>query len=194
MSKFSKIDLRRLVVSARSLYCVIEVSKIYLLSVEANPTTPPPGIFTKTYPFKSVGVVLSSLLVFAIFGVGALTKVFSAIVERVVILMVTFFSVSTGEYDAVHRYVSTHASARPIPCSVKGLQLLVEFSEPVPFRKPVVVFNVNDCVLPLRKWNQTIGLVERLNNFVSYNTSFWHVLPPRRMCFSRHFNIGGFYA
>jgi hypothetical protein len=62
-------------------------------------------------------------------------------------------------------------------------------SAPVPLFEKLKVGHVNNCILALRKWNQAVGWVERLNNRVSFHAFFHRSSSQGLLEFSRYFNM-----
>jgi hypothetical protein len=65
-----------------------------------------------------------------------------------------------------------------IPHGIKAFVVLAPPSVPIPLRNMLKVSGVNDGILALRQWNNSVGLVKRLDNFVSCYTIFSHCATP----------------
>ncbi len=123
---------------------------------------------------KSSGVVFHHSSPASILRRTALPKILTAIIKHVVVFVVALFARTASETLPMHRYIlplsifrtGQRATGKPT------VSLQVPASPPVELRQRGEVGSINDGVFTLRKWNQTVGFIERLNNRVSLHAVF----------------------
>lgn len=168
----------RNVVNVRCFLFGQESAQVVTLAVHPNLSGPLVRRFVPCHTFVTTRVVQLLATVSCILLPRAFSQVMAAVIQRVSVSVVSFFSWLTTKYKTVHPFFlirpSVKTSTMPVPVSV-----------PRPLREPIKIFGVNNRSLSFGQRDIAVGWVERLNNFVSHHTLFWHVLPHRRMCFSR---------
>jgi hypothetical protein len=106
-----------------------------------------------------------------ILGMAAFSKIVSAIIQSVSIPMVDLLSWESVHNQTVHSTVTVFGAGLG---SVETFCIFIPIGPPIPLREPFKIFGINDCSLSSCERNQAVRLIERLDNFVSANTAFWH--------------------
>jgi hypothetical protein len=96
----------------------------------------------------------------------AFSDVVAAVIQRVVVFVVRELSGLAGKNHSVH--VLVVARADDVECSSVRIPQCV----PVPLQKEFVVRSIDNGILFSGKWNNLVGWVKRLNNFVSADATF----------------------
>lgn len=187
VGKLSMILLGSLVIGVRRFFFGREASQMYALVIERDECSPSLGKGTPKNTLINATGNFCLKTIATILSIRTLSKIFSSVVQSVVIPVVAFFSSFAPGDDSVH----SDGFSICTPVNVEILGRWTPIRGPVPLRKPVEVLNVDNRVLSLRQWDKSVRFIEWLNNFVSDNTLLGHVLPPSRMCFSRYFSTGG---
>ena len=103
---------------------------------------------------------------------GALPEIFSAIVERVTVFMVSILPEIAIQNYLVRWPPLLKATHRAACRCVKLLRVESFLGKPIPFGEPSVIRSINYGSLALRKGNEAVRFVQRLHNFVSSHTGF----------------------
>lgn len=191
LSELAVIELGRFIICVSRLFFLREVSKVYVFFVDFELGNPFRPQLVPTNTLKATGVVRLLPSVLSILCMGTLSKVLFSIIQSVVIPMVYFATRWLSHDESSHLDITVTFFGTSLSDCIKALASGTPMCTPIPLREPSKIFKVNDCCLSARQWDVAVRFAKRLNNFVSDNTWFWHVLPLRRMCFSRYFITGG---
>jgi hypothetical protein len=133
---------------------------MYRFSVNLDVRTPFIQGSMPSNSLKTTGIMRRLPDVRSILHTACGTKIFSSIVQRVMIFMVGFLAgretkdnssdLNTSHVGGVPHCIETPDAWTP-PC------------EPIPLRKPLEVSDIYNCDSSLCQWNKTIGLVKRLD-------------------------------
>lgn len=141
---------------------------------------------------ESAHVVAAHPTILRVFDVRTFAQILSAVVQSVMVFVVAFFSRFQSENHTVHGYrLSAFILRRSRTAieSVVSAPISAAGGEPIPLRKPIKIGSINYRVLALRKWNKTVGLVERLNNLVSFHGELHGSSSKGLVNFSRYLTI-----
>lgn len=170
--KFTMNFPRRFIVCASSIFFCWEIpyKRVFFSMADAStPTTailPISGLIPKD-SLESAGVSLSFANVPAVTDVRSRTKIFSAVVQSIAVYMISKLSIFAPKDFFVHVDKSTFGYAEKSD-RIK-LPTGMAMGLPIPLTKPFKIFNANNSVLSLSKWNKSIGLINRLDHFMSLN-------------------------
>lgn len=133
---------------------------------------PKAACFIPMNSFVAGGIAALDRLIVSVLFPCALSQIIAAIVERIVIFMVSFLSWSTSKDKAMH----VNGAFRWFPSGDKSRSVERLLREPSPLRQPVEISSVNDYVLASCKRNQSVGWIKRLDNFMPWQRLEAHVL------------------
>src|SRR5258706_1693641 len=168
------ILLGSFVVGMSRFFGRIEASQEERMSVAHYHAAPPFRLFV---PIDSFVLPLGGLGIANVLSMGTWAKILFPIIESIAVFVVNLFPRRALDDLSMHSERFTVRSADYI----ERVRFWTEHCHPVPLREPFKILHINDGVLILRQRNQTVGFVQRLSDFVSYHTRFWHV-PPRIGC------------
>ena len=167
MREFAKKFNRRLIIGTSSLVFTYKRTKIQADTFSPNHSLPSIAMLLNAFIPRRVYAFFSSVSL--VKGLVAWAKVRFSVIERVSVFMVSRFAFIARQFS-VHQYCATLFVSH----CVKATRASED--RPVPLSQPVVVRRIDDGVLSFGKWNKFDRLIERLDDFVSANTTFLHVL------------------
>lgn len=142
------------------------------LTIYGDLSAPFPANYSFPFPLSCGELINASrLLIECVLLPSALPEIAAAVVKFVSVAMVYVFSFWEAHDEAVHENAPLVSVESGCIFGVPGM------NGPIPLRQPFKVSGVNDCVKPLRQWNKFVGLVLRLDDFVSRYTWSRHFLP-----------------
>lgn len=115
---------------------------------------------------------------------GALAKIPSAIIKRIVISVVSLLPFRTSENQSVHEDGGFSISSDNVECPGRG-----RLGTPRPSNEPFVISGINNSILTLRKRDKSVGLVKRLFDRVSFHAAFHWSTSNGLLKYSRYFII-----
>jgi hypothetical protein len=161
--------LRGGVIGPGSILDLHEESYVDSLSARVNHSSPffSPGVPSHTFVAAFVSSPLT--LVERVLLVRCLPEIVTAIVQSVVIFVVALFVRTAAKNDTVHLPSAAFLMLPPAsevlgPLRVKSFSERGVTGKPKPLVEPIVVRSIDNGILALREWDQTIGCVERLSN------------------------------
>ena len=203
---FASASLREIKISKLAKqflgFCVVCTGRIFghrkqpqapTSSFEQNPRVPLFALRPRMerYALETTHVGFASSTIACVLRIEALTKICASIIESIAIAMVSLFSRFTAQYQAMHSHFSfTVWRTQHIEASSSGIFI----HDPIPLRKPLKIGPINNGILALREGNQSVGLVLRLDNRVSFNSAFHWSTSNGLMKFSRNFLIIAFIS
>jgi hypothetical protein len=126
---------------------------------------------------------------------SALAKIFSAVVQGVMVLVIDVQRIAWSEAkdfsSHVYRRVLFATCRSSYPASDKTPGLRAPVCVPVPFRERVKILGVDDCVLSSRKGYKAVRFIQWLRNGMPHNSAFRHESSLIGLVQRSHFNIGG---
>lgn len=162
-----------------------------------NTTNPSFVFLAPTNTPISAFIVFVLYSVFGVFSLRANSQIISSIIKCFMGDMVNPPMFFTTKNQSVHGYHIASLTVNPhMPDCIKRSYALSPLRLPVPLRKVFKIFNVYDCVLPLRQRDKAIGFTERLDNFMTLDFIRSNFRTGHRstsngsLLFSRHFNMG----
>ncbi len=129
-----------------------------------------------------------------VLSVLAFAQILFSVVERVVIAMIDYYTISVREAKNFSLYSHTGLKFPYIQGAVdiETSGGRIPICAPIELRKSLEVLGIDNGVLPLRQWNQLVGWVKRLSDGVSLHAEFPHRLTSSKMVqLSRYFNMVG---
>lgn len=164
-----------------------EISKMKQLAAYSNSSSPVPPLGTfNTHPLVASLVTTLYATIPIILTRFAFPEITAAIMQCIAILMVTPLPLLAIKNEGMH---GNFAASLVFPLRIKALIPWVEFSSPIPLIKPVKILSIDNGVLTLRQGNQSVGLVKRLNNCVSFYAAFHRSTSNGLLEFSRYFSM-----
>jgi hypothetical protein len=154
--KLATIILRGRIISVGRFLGGREIAKVNLFT--SNCYLASPSSTVQRNSFEPTGAIRPLSSVPAIIGWRALAKIFSSVVQSVVIPVVGLFSGRASQYNP------THENSAPT-YGDKSIYDLVPVRVPVPLVEPVVVRSVNNGVLVLSQSDKAVGCAKRLNDW-----------------------------
>jgi len=149
----------------------LERPEVDSFSIYVNLRSPSFSLFNPNYAFVPTSVIRLLLTVAGILILIADSQIIFAIVESMVVPVVYLNLFRRVLHGSVHKNLRfVFSSGR-----IKHFHALCPLCVPVPLTEPIVIIGVNDSGLALRKRDKAVGLVDRLDDFVSYYTRFSHV-------------------
>jgi hypothetical protein len=182
-SELSVVNFCSRVICFSRIFSKVKKSKMLCLPIHLNIRHPFFVPNTEGHSFVSRMIVAALSLVSTIISTGALPKVYTAIVESVLIPMVSLFTWATPENDSVH-------PAKTIVLGVKTFSQWRPHSVPIPLREPFKIRSIHHGILTLRKGNVSERLIERLNGNVSVHVSLHRSSFKGPLQFSRILSYG----
>lgn len=180
--KFSKQSTGSFFSHICSFFFCGEISKVHEFSIDSNASLPF-AMRTKMYTFNSNQIVRVQSFVAIVFCLRALSQVRPSIIKRIVVDMVHLFPIFTCKNYAMHPNSFIPLMSSHTKTSCMGIKLRF----PIPLIEPVVVRSIYNGVLPLRKRDKSVRLVERLRNGVPLNRHLEHVRTSMRMSYQPHY-------
>lgn len=185
--KFSEEFLLCFFSRANCFVLVREVSEVLLSSVDSYSCVPLSFLPSPANAADSAGAVRPRTLVPIVLYASTLAQILAAIIKRIVIAVVTFFSWLATENEAMHpNHRAWSFAARPRASSIKTARSPIPLRTPVPGVQPYKISGINNRVLALRKRDKSIRIVKWLRNHVSFYVarvnSRGHVRTSMRMC------------
>lgn len=139
--------------------------------VDCNSST----VFAKTLPhaLEPDRVIFTKPSVFGVIRMRTYPKIRPTVVQSIVVSVVGYLTYETSRDEIAH---ADSGATRELPIGIETLGAFAPPRKPVPLREPFKVFTVDDGILPLRKWNQAIGWIERLCSGVPRKRLAGHTL------------------
>lgn len=187
MGKFTIELLCCFIVGVCCFFWRTKFTKEVFFSVYSNTGLPFSCRFIPTDSSVSACIRSTHFCVISILCMCGFTEIPSSIIECVAIFVVSFFLWCAVQNNSVHTNYFPFVSSD----GIKAFGVVIPLSTPVPLVEPFEIFGVNDGVLPLRQWDKAIGLVERLNNCVSFHAAFHWSTSNGLLKFSRYFTLEG---
>src|SRR6266403_3836051 len=135
---------------------------------------PFPGSLVPTDTYKSRSIGAHNSFVVLILRFSALAEIFSPIVQRLMIPVISFFFVFAAKNNAMHKEKLLLFPATGIESSTSWIPNGI----PKPLREPPKINRVNDRNLVSSQRDKAVGCVERLSDRVRFHAarinSFWH--------------------
>lgn len=122
---------------------------------------------------------LWSVAVRGVLRVIAFAQVCSLVVQRVVVAMIHKDGIVDAENLPGH---ANEALIHRVTRRVKTLGVLTPVGNPIPLTEPLKISRIHKRVLAASKWDQAVGFVQGLHDFMSANMAFGHAVD---------FNTGG---
>lgn len=181
-TEFAQIFNSSSIVSPRCVLLIAESSKEDTTTIDSDLGHPSSFVEVDTLVRTLAVFTLSSIL--AIVCMIAFPKVSSAVVQCVMVLVIHFLSGISAHYDAVH----SHATS---PENIVSIGAGAEPCNPVPSHQPFIIDCIDNRVLPLRKWDQTVRWVRWLSNCMAlyYEARAGHVPTSNRNVLLSHFTF-----
>lgn len=186
MCKLAVQNFGRFIVRAGSIDFRNETAKSFSLTIGNNERFPLGLSAVKIDPLKSASVDSCHSPTLHVLAIRTFSKVLSTIVQSIVIFMINLLGKRcTAKNFSMH---GNHLDPKSIVVrfGVKTFSFRIPCGMPIPIKQPLVINGVNDTIQVARQRNKADTFVGRLNDLVSGYTLFWHVLPRRRICYSRH--------
>lgn len=136
---------------------------------------------------ESASIAFIHASIFHVIETRAFAKIVPTIIQRIVIFVVTFFSIRTSQNNSVHSEQFTSVICADVSDGIIAMSHGRPDCMPVPSRNIFEIFYINYCVLVLSKRNQTVRCVWRLNNCVSFHAAFHRSTSNGLFEFDRHF-------
>ena len=176
MGEFSIIRCLGLSPRAYGIFKAVEGSEMYLLPGDGYKCRPRVHVFSPVDSRVTAPVIRAYPMILAVLGNGANAKVVVPVVERVSVDMVPTASQRSPKNHGVHRscLVSTTIWAGEIRSRIKRLSARIPCRVPVETRQFLVSMCRYLCNLPLREWDNAVGLIQRLNNRLAASATFGH--------------------
>ena len=181
--KLAVIVLGRFVVGVRSLRASFESTQESLPSMGMDRSLP--FSVAKDNTLESRFIVFPNATILEILSLGALSQIFSSIIKRVLVYVVSHFFFFEAQDRGVHSNpsVSSYVST--------GVILVSRLTNgPTPLHQPVVIRSIDNGIFPFSEWNQAVRWVERLSNGMPWKWLSGHVLTSNEnLVFSRYFSM-----
>jgi hypothetical protein len=180
---------RRHIVSSRRILGRFKASEIAIFPIFLNAGYES-TVLGWRHSEKSAQVSARFISISLVLKAVAASEIISAIIERIAVAVIAFFFANTPEYLTMHVNIHTAPIAEILtPYDVRITTAIVPLDAPVPLTKPYIVGGVNDCVLSLRKRDEAVRCVERLDNLVSLHGAFHRSSFKGLFEFSRYFSM-----
>lgn len=173
MSEFTMILFCCFVISMGCFFGGEKESQVFVNLATVYSCCPTTARTTPRNSFESTRVIALWSSIPLALSPSASAKILFSHVQCVVINVISFFVWITVKHCSVHEN-TFYRTVRFVSSSVKAFSALVPAGVPIPLRKPLKVFSVNNGVLSLRKWNQAVRLVERLGYCMSLHAVLEH--------------------
>jgi hypothetical protein len=169
--KFAVINFSCIIVSVGRKFGCCEMANKSPDSSSRNLGFPFSLRLVPRYAFESARIISILCAVPSVLQTRTLAKIRFSVVECIVILVITLFVWLAAENCPVHQdsFSSFHS------LGVETLRILAPERAPIKLRKPLKIFGVNNGILPLRKRDQTVGLIKRLGHCVTFHAGFEHL-------------------
>lgn len=164
MGEFSKVNLGCHIIGFCGLFFGGEISQMNEFSIQSDRGLP---LFQSLVPDSSLvaaAAIPTDFLISHVYGMRALSKIPMAIIKRVMIFVIAFFSLFTVENNSVHFDSARCSAFMNSSCSVKTFRVLVPYCAPVHLVQKFEIIWINNGILALRKWNKTVRIIKRLKN------------------------------
>ena len=130
------------------------------------------GVWKQINSFETAGTIRPPSPIEAILLLSRGAKIVSSIIKRVMVFMFGQFSVFTFKYFSRHTDCTSTVRVASVEvdsaCGVKTLGILAPLRSPIPLREPFKIFPIHDGGLTLRESNQSVRLIERLDNAMAF--------------------------
>jgi hypothetical protein len=185
MRKFAKIFLRGVIVSVSRLFLGIKKTEIYDFVLAAYLRSPFSIVSKNSLITTSVDFPFSAIC--RISRTRGFSEIVPAVVQSVAIFVIHELLRETKNLSG---HSDTSLLSGETYC-VKTSSTFIPMGRPIPLIQPIIVGRIYDRILSLCQWNQSVGLIERLDNFVSANTAFRHESSMKGFVLQPHSIIGG---
>jgi len=160
--EISEILFRGFVVRACSVLFRFVNAQISLFVRYVDGCTPFLQSFVPTYASIATSISFRQRLVMYILRMRTKTKIVSSAIQSVAVRVVNFTAVITSDYYTMHVNPRTFGISTGVDFSI------IERNMPQPLRQPLKVCGIDDGSISLRERNKSVGLVQWLNDFVTF--------------------------
>lgn len=140
-----------------------EASKMPPFTIDSDKGSPPTAVWE--HPLVASLIVATQSAIANILRGITFPEVFSAIIQRVSIFVITHLFIFQAKYKTVHGNMMTIVP----PVCVKMTSFRFK-SRPIPLAEPFEVREINDGILILRQWDKSVRFVLRLDNWMAFYT------------------------
>lgn len=159
---------RGFVIGARGFSGRFVPSYKFNFAINRNKHSPLPSFVIPCHTTVSARIINTLFTVTGVLRLRTFSQIALSIIQSVVIPMINEIFFRYAEYFSMH-------ISNPYFCMTDHVKHPSSFSGiPVFTGEAREVLAINDCVSSLRQWDETVGWVERLNDFVSNHTISWH--------------------
>lgn len=156
------------IIGAGSSFSVPKTSQMNTLTIDSYSRAPRISAITTINTLIFAGFLsFLKFLILCVLRYRRLSEIGATIVKGVVVNVISFFRWATAKDFLVHPQCTAGPSSLRIIIAI-----LFSKYKPIPLRKPLKVSGINDGIFTLRQRNQSVGLVERLDNLVSFHAVF----------------------
>lgn len=175
LRKLAKQLLGSLVVGSCRIQLAAKETKMNLSSSFVNMHDPFLRWFMPRYTLVTRCVVLGESLITCVLSIGARSKVIVAIIQAIAVFVVNVLRGS--HHDSVHKdqVIPTIRQALHSSC-IAGFCFSRRNNKPIPLHEEFIFGCTHSRDLMLRKRNQLVGWIERLNNRRTVDVAFGHGL------------------
>lgn len=183
MGKRTEQLARLSVVSLRRIFGANEYADMGEVSLEGNVGPPLIFCFHPRNAFKATAVSGGESLISAILGTSTLPEIVATVVQRVMVFVVSFFTLGALKDKAMH--VGKFA-VRVTNCVKHPFRFGIERA-PRPTHQVVVIGGVNECALATSQGDDLVGWIRWLGNGRSRMSACWHESSEKGFVLPSHF-------
>ena len=162
--------MNHFIISFRSILSRSKASKVGRFPIHSDTAFPLPHVFIPTHSSIAAFAGRPRSRVALVLRARGLAQILSSIVECVMVPVVSFF-----DRDAIKDFTChPNACFAVVSVRVKTSGVWIPVSAPIPLAEPIKISGIDDGVLSLSQRNQTIGLVLRLDDCMTFHAVFSH--------------------
>lgn len=154
---------------------VPKVKKFSFMSYHSNPFF---IFFVPIHSFMSCSVIRLNFVITCILWSSSFPQISSTVIQRVPVAVVGFLSWFTPENFSSHINCIPFSVFAILAHGIKAFGFWTPMGAPIPLVEPRIVGSSNHCVLPLRKRDDLVRWVLRLDDRVAFHVaginSLWH--------------------
>jgi len=185
MGKFTKQFESLSIVGFCCVFTRTEPANVDCRVIESDFRKPLVPMFVPRDTFESTAVRYCQFLIPVVLASCALTKIISAIVQCLMVPMVSFFFwILASQDEAVH----IDENSRFSPHGIKSAHFIFE-SGPIPLIQPFIVSGIYQRILSFSQWNQAVRWVRWLGDGMSLKPTFRHESSTKGFVLPSHFTV-----